>query len=197
MRSGVLSGVVLFGLICAAGCETDCNTVEPAYAGDSTDEAWRALIDGRAGADDDSDDAPTFSAPDDGGTFDGDDAPTFSWDSPLKVAMGAPKSSAQGIRRRPLAPFEHLSRLVIPVAHAHLPPITSDVYLLEVDVPGRACPVAGITTDLSFSFPSSDWEAIVAGGGARSARLLSAFLTENRITEGAFISPPLSFDVEE
>ncbi len=197
MVKRVLSGLAVAAVAFGAGCEQDCNDVEPAYAGDATDEAWRALVDGRDTATN-GDDAPTFSAPDDGGTFGADDNPTFSWDSPLKVATLTPPSTPrEGVRRRGLAPFERLSALFIPAAHAHLPPITSDIYLLEVDVPGRTCPVAGITTGLSFSFASSDWEAIVAGGGARSARLLSAFLTENRITEGAFVSAPLEFDVEE
>ena len=197
MIKRVTSGLVVT-VLCSVGCEVDCTSIEPAYAGDATDEAWRALIDGRDDASDE--EAPTFSAPDDGASLGADDAPTFSWDSTLKVASTTPtvpSTTAPGVRRAPLSPFEHLSALLLPAAHAHLPPITSDIYLLEVDVPGQACPVAGITTPLSFSFASSDWEKIVSGGGQRTARLLSAFLTENRITEGAFVSPPLAFDVEE
>lgn len=90
--------------------------------------------------------------------------------------------------------FDRLAALVLPSAHAHLPPVTSDVYLLEIDVPDR-CPVAGLTTELSFTFSAEDWAEVVAGGGARTARLLSAFVAENNVTEGPFLATPLTFTV--
>ncbi len=91
---------------------------------------------------------------------------------------------------------QSVADLVVPRAHAHLPPVTGDIYLLEVDVPGRTCPVAALTTaELSVSFATSDWEIIAAGGGDRTARLLSAYLVDNRVTEGPFVAAPLPFTI--
>ena len=99
-------------------------------------------------------------------------------------------------RHRAPSLFDRVVDVFLPAARAHEAPITSDVYFLEVDVPGRTCPVAALTTELSFAFDDDGWEAIAAGGGERTARLLSAFLTENNVTEGPFLAAPLTFTVQ-
>ena len=181
---------------CSSGCEPDCATLEPAYAGAASDEAWRVMLDARANAATGGD-AAAFTVPTADTPLPSTTAATFSWTSPLKVAGTGPLDPQLLLpRRRQPTVMDRLTSLVIPVAQAHLPPITSDLYLLEVDVPGRTCPVAALTTELSFTFPSSDWEDIVAGTAAPTARLLSAFLTENRLTEGAFIAESVTFTVE-
>lgn len=182
-----------------AGCGgEDCSTIEPAYVGDASDEAWRVLLDGRADAES-SGDVPVFTAPAADSALPAGTSPTFTWESPLRLASASMPTVAPARRRAPgllEAPFSAVSALVFPRAHAHLPPVTGDIYLLEVDVPGRTCPVAGLTTaDLSFTFATSDWEAIAADGGARTARLLSAFLVDNRVTEGPFVAAPLTFTI--
>jgi hypothetical protein len=193
----VVSAVVVASL---AACTTDCTAVEPAYAGLATDEAWLELLDARVDATE-GDGAPTFTAPEADVVVDAAKAPTFTWDSPLKLASTSPHalpSPVIGPWRRPAPSWlDRVSGLVLPKAHAHEPPITSDVYLLEVDVPGRTCPVAAVTTELSFAFDDEGWAAIVDGGGARTARLLAAFLTENNVTEGPFVAAPRAFTVEE
>ncbi len=183
-----------------SGCGgEDCNTIEPAYVGDASDEAWRVLLDARADAAS-TGDIPVFTAPAADGALPAGTSPTFSWESPLRLASAPPTPGPAPARRRPPglleAPFRAAMELLLPPAHAHLPPVTGDIYLLEVDVPGRTCPVAGLTTaDLSFTFATSDWEAIAAGGGDRTARLMSAFLVDNRVTEGPFLAAPLSFSI--
>jgi hypothetical protein len=178
------------------GCEQECATLEPAYAGAASDEAWRVMLDARADADSGTD-AATFTVPTADGPLAADTEATFAWTSPLKVASALPLDPKLLQPRRHHTPlFERLATVVFPVAHAHLPPITSDIYFLEVDVPGRTCPVSALTTELSFTFPSSDWEAIAAATSPPTARLLSAFLTENRVTEGAFVAEPVTFTVE-
>jgi hypothetical protein len=154
------------------------------------------MLDARADADVGAD-AATFTVPTADGPLAADTEATFAWTSPLKVADAQPLDPKLLQPRRRTTPlFERLATVVFPVAHAHLPPITSDIYRLEVDVPGRTCPVSALTTELSFTFPSSDWEAIAAATSAPTARLLSAFLTENRVTEGAFVAEPVTFTVE-
>ena len=179
--------VVLVALIVSAGggCSEDCSTIEPAYAGDANDEVWRVLI----GARDDASsggDAATITAPAADAVV--DDVPTVTWDSPLKVGVLLPHR-AQGRRRAQPALFERFSALFIPAAHAHLAPITSDVYFVEVDVPGRTCPVSLLTTNTEAAF-------IAEGGGERTIRLMSAFVTQNRITEGPFLASPIAFSIK-
>jgi hypothetical protein len=200
MRSRHLTvafALIVAGLSAACGGE-DCNTIEPAYVGDASDEAWRVLLDARLDAQT-SGDVPVFTSPASGSALPADASPTFTWESPLRLAAASLPTVAPA-RRAPRglleAPFQALSGLFIPAARAHLPPVTGDIYFLEVDVPGRTCPVAGLTTaDLSFTFATSDWEAIAAGGGARTARLMSAFLVDNRVTEGPFLAAPLTFSI--
>ena len=176
-----------------AGCAEDCNEVEPAYAGDATDEAWRVMLDARASASA-GDDQATFTSPGDDDSL--DESPTFAWDSPLKVTS-SPSFSPSSFtpvpgHRRTRSFVDAVSQALLPMAHAHLPPVTGDVYLLEVDVPGRSCPVAGFTTQTSFTFSADDWSTILGGGGTSTVRLMSAFLAENRITEGPFLAEPLT-----
>jgi hypothetical protein len=212
-----VTSLALVGLALSVGCSEDCTTVEPAYAGEATDEVWREMLDARADATDGGD-AATFTAPDADTAVSSSTSPTFSWDSPLKVAALSPSttsspaasspaasspSSPSGLprwpgtwRRRAPSLFDRVVDVVLPAARAHEPPITSDAYFLEVDVPGRTCPVAGLTTALSFTFDDDSWATIATGGGERTAHLLSAFLTENNVTEGPFVAAPLTFTVE-
>lgn len=197
-RHAVVVAAALAASTLGAGCGSeDCSAIEPAYVGDASDEAWRVLLDARADASS-TGDVPVFTAPAADAALPAATSPTFSWDSPLRIAAASAPTVAPARRGPPgllEGPFRALSALVFPTARAHLPPVTGDIYFLEVDVPGR-CPVAGLTTaDLSFTFATSDWEAIAAGGGARTARLLSAFLVDNRITEGPFVAAPLTFSI--
>ena len=203
MRVAIAPFFVVVVVIAAGGCEIDCDTVQPSYAGDASDEAWRVMIDARATAIDGGD-ASTITVPAEGAELSqSDDAPSLSWDAPLQTAALMPSSSSSPpsflIGRRAPRPglFDALSQIVFPRAHAHLPPITSDLHFLEIDVPGRACPVSGLTTGESFVFGADDWAELTAEPGERTMRMMSAFLTDNRITEGPFTAAPVTFSVVE
>lgn len=72
-----------------------------------------------------------------------------------------------------------------PLAKPHLPPVTGDVYLVEIAVPGRDCPVNLLTTDLSWQLDAASWAAITSGGAKTVAvQITSAYLTNGRIMEG-------------
>ncbi len=73
-------------------------------------------------------------------------------------------------------------------ARAHLPPITGDVYFVELSVAGLDCPVArGLTTDESWTLSAAEWEAVKAHVGVPiQMDVTSAYLTENRVTEGPY-----------
>ena len=192
------SVVVVVVVAAAAACEQDCDRVEPAYADQASDEVWRVMIDARAAATP-GDDAAVLTAPLEGLTQ--SDPVSFEWDAPLQTALVLPSSSPSPLSftaRRPQRSFlGALSQAVFPAAHAHEPPVTSDVHLLEIDVPGRTCPVAGLTTAQSFVFDDGSWEELTREPGERTLRILSAFVTENRITEGPFTSTPVTLRVRE
>ncbi len=195
----IFTGFALACVVATAGggCAEDCDTVEPAYAGEANDEVWRVLVGARADASGGGD-AATITAPEDNAVLVKGSSPAISWDSPLQVGVLTPfeQRLQHAHRRRPKALFERLSDVLIPAAHAHLAPITSDVYFLELDVPGRTCPVALLTTETSATFSDDDWATIVGASGPRTLRLLSAFVTENRLTEGPFLAAPVGFTVE-
>lgn len=198
-RSAFLSAVVVVIASFGAGCTEDCTTIEPAYAGEATDEVWSALVGARSDATTGSD-AATITSPAANAVVDAATPLTVTWDSPLRVAALAPQrlpKFADVPARRPSTWARTLSNLLLPAAHAHLAPVTSDVYFVEVDVPGRTCPVSVLTTDVSATFSAEAWASIVDGdSGARTIRLLSAFVTENRITEGPFTASSVAFTVE-
>ena len=184
-------------VVSASGCAEDCDTIEPAYAGDANDEVWRVFVGARADAAS-GNDAATITSPADDAVIATDDNLVVRWDSPLKVGALTPieQSMSKARRRAPKALFERVSELFIPVAHAHLAPITSDVYFVEVDVPGRTCPVSVLTTELTTTFGDEDQALIAEGTGQRTIRLMSAFVTQNRITEGPYLAAPVGFTVE-
>jgi hypothetical protein len=188
------------------GCPADdpCAGAEPAYGGLGNDEVWLTLKDaqGRATT---GGDAASAVVPSDGQRFDGQGAaPTFSWQSPLKLALGPalPKeraaSTSPSVRQsRAARAFAAAAALLIPSAHAHLPPVSSDAYLVEVAVPGAACPIAIVTTELSHALDEGTWGALRAAAGKElTLRITSAYLSDGRITEGPLLSSPVSFAVE-
>lgn len=194
-----LVGLASFALtsLIAAGCTPDdCNSIEPAYAGEATDETWRVMLDARADAEETSDVEVT--EPEDGAEFNvGGDVPVIAWDSSLEVAMlpTSPSLPSFPAHRRRHDLFDRVSEAVFPVAHAHQPPITSDLYFVEIDVPDRKCAVAALTTLQSLILADGDWEEVTKGTGEHTLRILSAFVTENRITEGPYAAKPLTFSV--
>jgi hypothetical protein len=195
-RASTVVVVAALAAAFAAGCDGagDCDTVEPVYAGAGTDETWRVMVEARASAKES--DEVVVTVPAAGAVVQqGDDPPALAWDSDLEISLNEPASSTT-TRPKP-GFFDRLSATVFPVAHAHLPPITSDVYFLEIDVPGRTCPVSALTTLESMIFSDGDWEEVTKEPGERTLRLLSAFVTENRITEGPFQAAPVTFTVVE
>lgn len=196
---GILPWAPLLGslLLVLGACRPDPCSLEPAYGGDATDEVWTTLNDAANDADEGGD-AATFEAPKDGAVLEDGEPPTFRWSSPLRIAALSP-ADARVFRKRGggldgLATA--LSALVLPRAHAHLPPVTSDAYLLNIAAPSSTCPVQAVTTELSATLDDAAWQMLRDIGGAFSARVVSAYLESGRITEGPFVSAPLSFSVE-
>jgi hypothetical protein len=77
--------------------------------------------------------------------------PRISWTSPLRASLvrDTPGRLARASPRASRSPLAWLGELLVPTAEAHLPPYTGDIYLVQVTVPGRECPVQVLTSELS------------------------------------------------
>jgi hypothetical protein len=198
MRIAAL-GLVLVAAAAAACTPTPQPDVcdEPDYGGEGTDEAWRTLVD----AEDDAatgGDAAQITAPDEDAVFGKDAlAPTFTWSSTLAGGQTlAPPVRVVARTQRRSSPLDALSALVFPRAHAHEPPITGDAYYAKVTADGP-CPIAAIvTTELTWSLDDDAWAALQDAPGAMTFTVVSAYLTDNRVSEGPFVSAPRKFTVE-
>jgi hypothetical protein len=195
--------LVAAAALLVGGCPgpADECTEEPAYGGLGNDEVWLTLRDAKDSAQS-ADDSPTVTSPENGAAFSAaGEAPTISWESPLKLAL-APSPGSSGARRlhRRRAPSlrDALSATLIPAARAHLPPVSSDAYLVDIVIPGVTCPVSIVTTELSHPLDEGTWKALKdAKGEDLTLGITSAYLAEGRISEGPFKSKSVSFRVEE
>jgi len=201
VRRNALIVVMCVCLGSLAGCPDDkpddedaCG--EPTYAGAATDEAWRVVLDAYDRAEVGAADAVTITSPAPGEVFDKSaDAPQFTWTSPLD------DDSAQ--RATPRVPALSLMDLAFDIgigeAHAHLPPISGDIYYVELAIPGRACPLTVLTTNLRYTLDADQWALVKAASGPITMTITSAYLSENRITsDGGPFRPAAAttFEVE-
>jgi hypothetical protein len=178
-------------LLLASGCgkdeESKCG--EPLYGGSATDEAWMTMVDAK-GKPADSSRAVTLMSPTEAETYAaGAAAPRFSWTSPLRASLEQ-DSSSRYAQARP-APSRGVlgwvAELLVPTAQAHLPPFTGDIYLVEVTVPGRECPVQVLTSDLAWQVDAESWKKMnEAAGQNLSLQVTSAYLQDNRLKEGPY-----------
>lgn len=170
---------------------------EPLYGGSATDEAWMTMVDAQKREMNDSQ-AVTLVSPGEGQVFAANaTAPVFSWTSPL-AALPARDTSSQLARAYPRSsrgPLAWLGELLVPTAEAHLPPFTGDIYLVQVNVPGRTCPLQVLTSDLSWQVDEASWAAMgEAAGQELSVQVTSAYLLENRLKEGPYrLATPRAF----
>jgi hypothetical protein len=164
---------------------------EPLYAGKATDEAWRAMVDARSRPADSSR-AVTLLSPTEGEVYLADATPPrWEWTSPLRASLQRPSQGALALQAAPRSTRSFtawLGELLIPTAHAHLPPYTGDLYWVEVSTPGSKCPVAQVlTSELSWQLDASTWAELGKHTGEDlTVQVTSAYLQENRVTEGPF-----------
>jgi hypothetical protein len=172
--------IAAFGLW-LSGCES---CPEPQYEGRASDEAWRTLVDAEGRATADAARAPALSFTD-GTVFPASPVPTFTWQSSLS-ASSTPRARPAPV---PRPAWHRLRGLFISEAWAHLPPVTGPIYWLKFAVPGQKCPVELLSTRLEWTATDAIWAQLGRGSGPRSVTAYSAYLNENRITEGPYRAP--------
>ncbi|MCC7070116.1 MAG: hypothetical protein IT383_02270 [Deltaproteobacteria bacterium] len=198
--------VPLIALQAACPAEIDCAPVASegdeeaqsdfvVYGGEGNDEVWLTLYDAKGRAQG-GDQAAQLLVPTEGQVLPENVAPTFEWESALKLALG-PERPTPLAPRAPRSLLEPLTRILLPSAYAHLPPVTSDAYLLEIAVPGLQCPRSIVTTGLVHTLDDDTWAALKSAAGQElTLTIWSAYLSTGVPTEGPYVSDPVSFQVE-
>lgn len=197
---GFVVVVAVIAVVVCVGCGQEvkppCETV---VEGAATDEVVRAFADLREFAVDDPA-GPKLSVPAEDQTFDKDgEAPTFSWSDELAVVTPLLPRRAPELPPPPRTPgwLESIGGLVIGTAHAHLPPVTGGMYLVEVPfgaAAADACPARTLTSELSLTVDEATWSQMRATPKL-TLTLTSAYLVEGRVTEGPYRSTR-AFSVE-
>lgn len=194
----VASLAVLLGMSGVAcsddGAADPCG--EPTYAGNATDEVWRVILDAYDRAEPGAD-APVLTSPLQDQVFPAaGDPPVFSWTSTLASADDAPRMRSLG----PRSLLDLVFAIGIGEAHAHLPPITGDVYFLELSLPDAACDVTVLTTNEQYTLDADTWETLkLRAGQPVTLTITSVYVMENRITDdgGPFrASQAITFEVQ-
>lgn len=163
---------------------------EPFYDGKASDEVGRTMRDGEARATKDDGKAVTMFLPIEGQKIPTATPPTFKWSSPLSA------STTRLPEARP-SMLSRLGELVYSSAWAHLPPVTGPVHWLRITVPRRTCPIEVVTSRVEWIPSTEGWTQLKdTGGQVLSLDVFSAYLQENRISEGEFhFSRPLTFSL--
>ncbi|WP_257452016.1 hypothetical protein [Archangium lipolyticum] len=168
--------------------ESECG--EPLYAGKATDEAWRAMVDARKKPRDSSR-AVTLHSPTEGEVYSADATPpVWQWSS-LSASLFRPQPP-----RAPRSLASWLGELLVPSAHAHLPPYTGDLYWVEVSTPGGKCPVVQVlTSEVSWQLDANSWAELGKNAGKDlTVQVTSAHLLQNTVTEGPYsLATPRTF----
>ena len=188
----------LLALVCAAvlaGCGGKCPP--PYYDGAGSDEAWRTMQDGEAHARADDANAVHLFFPTEAVVISATGTPpTFNWTTPLTASRETlPRGDA--IASRESSWSSSVGGWIYGSAWAHLPPITGPTHFLRITVPRQTCPLEVLTTRTEWTPNEAAWAALKTfTTGTLTFDVFSAYLQENRITEGPYhFTRPLSFTV--
>lgn len=183
---------VCASLLLGVGCYNypEVPKCEPLYEGVATEEAWYTMVYALKQPMDSSL-APVIMSPTEGQSFATDARPPrFSWASPLRGALERDSPSRLARARPPPSrnPLVWLGELLLPRAEAHDSiPYTGDIYLMQVFIPSRECPLEVLTSELSWQWDEDSWRTLSeAVGQPLSLQVTSAFLQFNRLKEGPY-----------
>jgi len=180
---------------CAHDEDVDPSLADVIFEGSASDEAWLAI-----------DEAPTTDDPTGASwTFTPTRwsrtgaAPTFTWMSALPGVHRRRTPNVTPARRESHtrdALAHGLAQFLFPVAHAHLPPVTGNVYRLVFTIPGNAAPLRVLTTDRSFTPGSAAFASLNRATGPITLELVHTYLLTNRVMEGPYRIPAITLTAE-
>ncbi len=175
-------------VLCACGSAPTCP--EPFYDGKGSDESWRSMQDGEARATKDDTKAVTLFAPTANQSFPSATPFKLTWSTPLTASLDRPA------RARP-STLSQLGNFIYSSAWAHLPPVTGPLHLLRISDGTNACPIEVVTTRLEWTPNDAAWAKLKEKAGKKlTLDVYSAYLLENRISEGPFhLTKPVGFTV--
>jgi hypothetical protein len=186
--------IALVAASASIGCDegTTPPTIDDViYEGVASDEAWVAIAE--ATPTDDSSGwlfAPTSFAR-------AATPPSFTWSRPAGARRQRRTPPLEQHDERPIEHFARgLAEFLHPVAHAHLPPVSGDVYRLVFTIPGDAAPLRVLTTDPSYTPAGSAFTKLGATTGPISLELVRTYLMDNRVMEGPFRLPTITITAE-
>lgn len=158
------------------------------YAGNASDEAIERLWDKRCHASSDAGLAPELASPVDGASVPAETPVELEWEGGVALAPVPRIHTAPGGGSRFQLSFG------LPVAWAHLPPITGWVYLVELRGAGGSLWL--FTTERSWTPDPVAWNRMVSMGRIE-VRITSAYLNQNVVEEGPYASGQASvFTIE-
>jgi len=183
-------------LAATASCDDHGTTTdpcgEPEYGGAATDEAFTSIVDGEKRVSADDTKSVAITVPTQSQVFQRSAPPLLRWmpgsvsSSMSRLHVPASRRFATRVPTREKSPFAWVARLFESEAWAHEPPITGPLFYLHFTVPGRACEVRVLTTMTSYQVSTAAFDAFKAATGPITLSITSAYVRENRITEGPY-----------
>jgi hypothetical protein len=205
MCSWACSAMLVVSLGACTGAEERFPCGEPAYVADASDEVFVALLDAEDNLVVDANRTSTLTVPAGGAIDDAAAAPLLSWQSSLVAVhdVATSRPAHPSFQRRSVSDVQRawasLTSLIVPSAHAHLPPVTGDVHWVRIHAAGQgtACPMLqGLSTTTDWQLDDDSWATWKAATGAYEVTITSAYVVDNRITEGPFRSSPVVVNIQ-
>jgi hypothetical protein len=181
--SAALLAIGAFFLQCS-GEDEPVDLPEVVYDGDASDEALERVWPKIASAELSDTRAARITAPMNNQEISSSSPPTFSWalatsERPASPSLGGGGAKlAQGVLYFGSA-----------IAEAHLPPVTGEVYLVELDLSSHGStrePLRLFTTKLDWTPDAASWDLLKSAAGAIRIKIYNAYLNKNVLEEGPF-----------
>lgn len=177
----VASAVLLTQAIqCSSGDESDLP--DAIYEGRASDEAYERLLDKLPAAQVSAMSAIVITSPANGSQLPSAPPPTLAWNLPT-ATLDEPRTGPRRFRDTP-------SWLAFRSAEAHLPPLTGNVFYLEIRSSSREeDTIRVLTTETSWAIDDASWRKLRERKAPVTIKAYNAYLNRNIVEEGPFTPP--------
>lgn len=185
-------GFSVYALRCGGDDHTAEGLPQVIYEGDASDEALERFWAKVPSATPSTTSGAVLSSPSNGAVLPAATPPTLRWMLATASRLADPQETTYGSRR--IAPARWLE---IAPAHAHLPPVTGMVYLVELRTSaGEAAPSRLFTTNTEWTLDATTWSALKAAKKPVEVTIWNGYLNQNVVEEGPFVSAKTTFTIE-